>query len=224
MIVLGGLWVIQLIIHVGVGFNQFSYRALVLDPLALRADRLARGEVWRAFSYMFLHSVTGIGHIIFNFLSLYFFGPPLEQRFGRNRFLTTFVTCGIGGAIAVLLVYLVAWFGFSFNTSTYTLGASGAVTGIVAAMCWLWKDRYLNLFFFEAKGWHLLAAFVVLDILRAMTGQPIAVVVHFGGMATGIAIASGFGPYAGYQKFKLWRMRGKLKEITGGKDMDDLIH
>lgn len=224
MIVLGSLWLIQLIIHVGVGFDQLSYRRIVLEPLSLRADRLFRGELWRAFTYMLLHSVTGIGHIIFNLISLYFFGPPLEQRFGRTRFLVTFVSCGIGGAIAVALVYLVAWYGFGFDTSTFTLGASGAISGIVAAMCWLWRDQWLNLFVLRAKGWHLLAVFVALDVLRAMTGAPIAVVVHFGGMITGIIIASGFGPYAGYQRFKLWRMRGKLRKITGGKNTDELIH
>lgn len=224
MIVLGALWIVQLIIHASLGFDRLRYAQLVLEPLSLQADRLAHGEVWRAVTYMFLHSVTGIGHIIFNLLSLYFFGPVLEQRFGRNRFLVTFVSCGVAGAIAVLLVYLVAWYGFSVNTSTFTLGASGAVSGVVAAMCWLWKDRSLNLIFFEAKGWQLLVGFVVLDVLRALTGQPIAVVVHMGGMAMGIAIAAGYGPYSGYQRFRLWRMRGKLRTISGGKDMDDLLH
>lgn len=224
MIALGALWIAQLFIHVGVGFDRGTYARIVLEPLSLRANRLATGEVWRAFTYMFLHSVTGIGHIIFNLLTLYFFGPPLEQRFGRTRFLVAFVSCGVAGAVAVLLVYLVAWYGFGTDTSTYTLGASGAVSGIVAAMCWLWRERRLNLIFFEATGWQLLIAFVVLDLLRAMTGQPLAVVVHLGGMAMGILIAAGFGPYAGYQRVRLWRMRRKLRTISSGKDIDEIIH
>ena len=51
---------------------------------------------WTFLTYMFLHQ--GIGHIAFNLLALYMFGPPVEERMGSRTFLGYYLTCGVGGA------------------------------------------------------------------------------------------------------------------------------
>src|SRR5436305_2835435 len=72
---------------------------------------------WTIVTYMFLHG--GIGHIFFNMLGLYFFGPRVEQRMGPNRFITLYLLSGIAGAlVSIVLAHNVP-----------ILGASAAVLG-----------------------------------------------------------------------------------------------
>src|SRR5919112_5220376 len=65
-------------------------RALALVPA------LALQRPWTVFTYMWLHA--GIGHLFFNMLALYFFGPRLEQRLGSAHSLALYLVSGLGGA------------------------------------------------------------------------------------------------------------------------------
>ncbi len=67
---------------------------------------------WTLVTYMFVHG--SIGHIFFNMLALYFFGPPVEQRMGENRFITLYLISGIVGALLSMVL------------GNPILGASGA--------------------------------------------------------------------------------------------------
>lgn len=51
------------------------------------------GELWRLFTYQFLHA--NLGHILFNMIALWFFGPVVEERFGHLRFLLYYLFCGL---------------------------------------------------------------------------------------------------------------------------------
>ena len=224
LIVLFALWVITLIIHASVRFEPQRFDALVVEPLALDPSRVVQGHVWQLVTYIGVHDVRGLGHIFFNLLALFFFAPPLEERLGTRRMLETFLVGGIAGGLLVLLVDRLMAGAFANHTPTVVMGASGSVSAVVAAMCWLWRDRTLNLILFRAKGWHLLVGFVVLDLLRALTGQPIAVLAHLGGTAAGIALAMNLGPYAAWQRFRLWRVRRRIRTVTGGRDDRDLLN
>ena len=59
-------------------------------------------QIWRFITFQFLHS--GIGHIFFNMLSLYFFGPMIELYLGSRRFLAFYLLCGISGAVLYLIL------------------------------------------------------------------------------------------------------------------------
>ena len=81
--------------------------------------------VWQFVTYLFLHG--GIWHLIFNMLTLWMFGTPLEQDWGTRRFLKYYFICGIGaGTVATWLlnVLLGVW-------NTHTIGASGAIYGLL---------------------------------------------------------------------------------------------
>ncbi|MDH3271730.1 MAG: rhomboid family intramembrane serine protease, partial [Gemmatimonadota bacterium] len=52
---------------------------------------------WGPFTYMFVHA--GLGHLFFNMLMLFFFGPSLEAKWGEREFLKFYVICGLGGAV-----------------------------------------------------------------------------------------------------------------------------
>lgn len=83
---------------------------------------LALVQPWTAVTYMFLHA--DLGHLFFNMLALYFFGPQLEARLGGTRFLRLYLLSGVAGAILSLVFVPL---GQAFIP---IVGASGAVYGV----------------------------------------------------------------------------------------------
>lgn len=67
-------------------------------------------KFWQIITHMFMHSRVFIPHIIFNMLGLWMFGSPLEQMWGRNKFLFFYFSCGLG---AVLLPFVIDYFSFN---------------------------------------------------------------------------------------------------------------
>ena len=96
--------------------------------------------IWQLATYMFIHG--GILHLVFNMLGLWWFGRELEELWGTRAFLRFYFLCGsLAGVCVVLADYL---FG---NPAIPTIGASGAVYGILAASAVLWPDRELLFYF-----------------------------------------------------------------------------
>lgn len=92
---------------------------------------ILRGEVWRFLTPMFLHG--SIVHIAFNMYALYIFGPSLEARFGRGRFLLLFLISGFVGNV----------FSFIFSAAA-SLGSSTAIFGLLGAeMVFSYRNREL---------------------------------------------------------------------------------
>jgi membrane associated rhomboid family serine protease len=83
---------------------------------------------WTMITYMFLHDVQGIGHILFNMLVLFFFGPRVEMRMGERRFITLYVIAGITGAIASVFL----------TPRAVVVGASAAIYGVMLAFAAFW--------------------------------------------------------------------------------------
>src|SRR5699024_6361146 len=83
---------------------------------------LAGSEPWRFITSAFVHSPSGLLHILFNMYILYAFGPVLEQLLGRAKFLIAYLLCAVGGSVGVLLLAppTPGWF-------THVVGASGAI-------------------------------------------------------------------------------------------------
>src|ERR1035441_4822609 len=91
----------------------------LLTLFALTPELTVRNfMVWQLFTYLFLHG--GPWHLIFNMLTLWMFGSPLEQDWGTRRFLKYYFICGIGAGLFDLALNIV--FGHWNNT---TIGASG---------------------------------------------------------------------------------------------------
>ena len=104
-------------------FGLVTQPGEVLKQGALVPALVARGEVWRLVSSMFLHA--GFVHLALNMLSLYFLGSFVEVAFGRGRFLALYLTSGLAGGLAFL------YFG-DFGGSV--VGASGAIFGLLGGV------------------------------------------------------------------------------------------
>jgi len=97
---------------------------------------------WQPFTYMWLHATDMPLHIIFNMFFLWMIAPELEMVWGSRRFLRFYVTCGVGAGLVIL-----GWNALMGQPYALTVGASGAIYGVVTAFTLLWPDRMIMLLF-----------------------------------------------------------------------------
>lgn len=96
-------------------------------------------RIWQPFTYIFLHG--GLMHLLINMLMLWMFGRELEQIWGKRRFLNFFIFCGVGAGLIELIVKTIPVFFGKDPSLTPTVGASGAIFGILMANAVLFPDR-----------------------------------------------------------------------------------
>jgi membrane associated rhomboid family serine protease len=173
--------------------------------------------IWQLVTYMFLHA--GLLHILFNMLTLYWFGPDLERTWGLQRFLKYYFVCGIGAGICVVIAELIA------GSSTRTLGASGAIYGVLLAYGLLFPDRtILFLFVIPMKVRHFVWLMGLLAFYSSISGgnSGVSNVAHLGGLLVGYLYirlkisrfdrGSWFGSFGKrYQQWKLQRAKKKFQ-------------
>ena len=191
----------------------------IFDSLLLMPAAVIRGSVWQLFTYLFLHSLTSLWHIVFNMLALWMFGTPIEQTWGTRRFLQYYFICGIGAGICVVLANLA--FG---NPYQRVLGASGAIYGLLLAFGMLFPNQTVLLsFLFPIKAKYMVMIFGAIAFLSSFqTGSTVSNLAHLGGMLFGfVYIKMQFGARKTttlqfdiarrWKEYKLQRARKKFK-------------
>ena len=134
---------------------------------------------WQLITYQFLHG--GFTHILFNMLFLWMFGMEIENLWGSKKFLLFYLLCGIGGAILQLIVQLI----FNYESAP-TIGASGAVFGVMVAFAMMFPNRYIYVYFLiPVKAKYLIAFLVVIEFMSAGEPSLVAHLVHIGGSLVG---------------------------------------
>jgi len=103
-------------------------------------------RLWQPFTYLFLHDASTIWHILANMFVLYMFGRELELVWGRNKFLQYYFLTGVGAGLINVLVKTVPVFWGQPLSDTPTIGASGAIFGVLLACAILFPDRQVILF------------------------------------------------------------------------------
>jgi rhomboid family protein len=101
-------------------------------------------RLWQPVTYIFLHG--GLGHLLINMLMLWMFGRELELVWGKKRFLNYFFICGVGAGIITILVKVTPMLWGNRPYDIPTIGASGAIFGILIANAILFPDRRIWLF------------------------------------------------------------------------------
>ena len=128
---------------------------------------------WQLVTYMFMHG--GFGHLFFNMYTLFIFGSVLENVWGTKKFLTFYFVTGIGAALVNI--------GVQYLTGSFalTVGASGAIYGILMGYAMLYPDSTLTLLFppvsMKAK-WFVLI-FAGIELLLGISNNPADNVAHF---------------------------------------------
>lgn len=157
---------------------------------------------WQPVTHMFMHG--GFWHLFFNMYTLYFFGRVLEERWGAKKFLIFYFVTGLGAALVhtgVEWLQMNAWMSQVAEGSfvaqskihalkmTPTVGASGAIYGVLMGFAMLYPDARLSLVFppvtMKAK-WFVLI-FGGIELLTGITGVGggIAHFAHLGGLIFG---------------------------------------
>ena len=176
-------------------------------------------------TYMFMHSTQSFAHILFNMFALFMFGWTLERVLGSKRFLFYYISCGLGAALLQELTWALTWEstfvpiianlnGISFEmartaiqqataagqdlpflNALVTIGASGAVYGILLAFGMLFPNRPLYIMFIPIpiKAKWMVIGYGALELLIGMSefwGRPdgVAHFAHLGGMIFGFFI------------------------------------
>ena len=145
-------------------------------------------RIWQPVTYMFLHDASTIWHILSNMFVLYMFGRELELAWGRTRFLQYYFLTGIGAGLINVLVKDALFWGQP-SADIVTIGASGAIFGVLLACAILFPDRQVILFPIPIKM--SMRTFVLimtaLEFLGTFGfgGDNISHICHLGGMLVG---------------------------------------
>jgi len=148
--------------------------------LGLSANEVRYGWIWQIVTYSFMHS--GTSHILFNMLTLWVFGPGVESAFGKRRFTVFYLLCAAFGAVITVLASVRGSFGM--GPSEHSIGASGAVMGVMLAFGLLYANSEIYLIPFPVafKAKYLVALFMGLDILGLLRQESdTAYFIHLGG-------------------------------------------
>ncbi len=210
------IWLAQLVFQARLGID-------IADYLGLHYIEAERFNIVQFISYMFLHSPNSFEHVLFNMFSLWMFGSTIERFWGTKRYLIFYVICGISAG----LVQEVVW---SLDLHTIaqmsadsiinlngeqlvkasellnipvTIGASGAVFGILLAFGMLFPNTEMFLFFIPIpiKAKYFVVGYAVIELFYGVSsqGSNIAHFAHLGGMLGGLLL------------ILLWRKKGKIQ-------------
>jgi membrane associated rhomboid family serine protease len=201
---------------------RLVFGLLGLTPQAV----VERGWIWQLATYLFVHG--GLMHILFNMLAVWMFGVELERRWGSRAFTTYYFVTGVGAGVTVVLVSLLP---FAATRATYvvpTIGASGAVYGLLMAWAILFPDRVLMLmmmFPVPARVYALLMGAIAFYSALGASGSNVSNFAHLGGLAVGYLYLKGpkgprdFKLELQYRmtKWRMERMRRKFDVHRGGR-------
>jgi membrane associated rhomboid family serine protease len=165
--------------------QQFSLA--VTYWLSVTPQLVWSGAVWQPFTYMWLHG--GLLHIALNMWGLWMFGSPLAEAWGPQRFLRFYLICGVGaGLIIVAVSTAMQLLGMESAYASLTLGASGAIYGVVLGYTLTWPDRTIMLMIppVPIKAiWFVPIAFAFEYLDSVWTHSNISHLGHLGGIAVG---------------------------------------
>ena len=197
-------WVQRLIIiNIGVFILQGMSPLLTMYLAFVPADILFRP--WTVITYMFAHG--GFWHIAMNMLALFFFGPPLEARWGSREFLKFYFVCGMGGAAL----------SFAFAYGAPIIGASAAVYGVMLAFAMNWPDAPIYIYaIIPVKAKYLVGVMGMLSVFAMFNsgGDGIAHAAHLGGFAAGYLYLKFSGPGGPVSNLKRMWSRRRMKVVN----------
>ena len=212
--------------------------AIVVPAITLRlglrpADVVGQLQLWQPFTYMFLHG--GIFHILFNMLALWMFGVELERMWGSQFFTKYYFVCGVGAAVTTMVL---AFTPFAFADQLYsslTIGASGAVYGILLAYALYFPNRPIYMYLvFPIPAKYFVMIIGAISLLSSMGGPGggVAHTTHLGGLVAGYLFLKGGRLHLlseikyRYLKWRINRMRRKFDVYSGGRgdDVNRRVH
>ncbi len=174
-------------------------------------------QPYQLLTYMFMHG--NFSHLFFNMFALWMFGNTLENIWGWKRFLIYYLLCGVGAGLIQEGVQYIEYVtslsqyetvnmggGHIVPMSQYlnymtTVGASGAIYGLLLAFGMMFPNSMIYLYFFvPIKAKWFVIGYAVIELLNGLgaSGDQVAHFAHLGGMLVGLII------------ILIWKKKGRL--------------
>ena len=207
------------------------------DILGLHFFKASDFRIYQLVTYMFMHGT--FGHLFFNMFALWMFGNTLENIWGSKRFLLFYMVCGIGAGLCQELVQYIQYAtslaqyetvnmgGRIISMDSYlnmmtTVGASGAIYGLLLAFGMMFPDSRIYLYFlFPIKAKWFVIGYAVLELILGFQGvDNVAHFAHLGGMLFGLLLILYWrkhpaGPDKNFRKlkdiFQSWKRKSQMK-------------
>jgi rhomboid family protein len=219
---------IKMLISVNIGVYLVN---LIVPALTLRLGLQPQAvftqfALWQPVTYMFLHDIGGVGHILINMLSLWMFGTELERTWGTRFFTKYYFVTGIGAAVTTLLLSM-------FSNDIYysvTVGASGAIYGLLLAYGMYFPNRPIYMYFvfpIPAKYFVMIIGAIAFLSSLGGPGGGIAHTAHLGGLVVGYLYLKGLRARPldelkyRWLRWKMGRARSRFDVYSGGRSSDD---
>ena len=165
------------------------------DLLGMHYWKSSKFNLVQLASYMFMHDLRDFQHILFNMFALWMFGKDIEYAMGSKRFLIYYTVCGIGAGLIQQLAWMYDLSQWSVVEQYYyrdllvTVGASGAVFGLLLAFGVLFPNASIFLFFIPIpiRAPYFVAGYAILELFFGIqgSGDGVAHFAHLGGMIFG---------------------------------------
>ena len=186
-------------------------------------------RLWQPLTYIFMHA--NFSHIFCNMFAVLMFAPAIEERWGSRRFLIYYLVTGVGAALIQEAVWAIqlqpALSAYEFDVArqlanrVVTIGASGAVFGILFAFAWLFPDVRMFILFIPVpiRARVLVILYALVELFAGFSplpGDNVAHFAHLGGMIFGWLLILWWRHrhYSGFEKtemedssFKRWWQR-----------------
>lgn len=195
---------------------------------------------WQPVTYMFLHA--NFSHLFFNMFAVWMFGPVIEQQWGARRYALYYLVCGLGAAFIQEVVWnlMLSNMSMSYDPAALahyayfmnTIGASGAVFGILFAFGWLFPDVPMFILFIPIPiraryfviGYALIELFAGLGSVVGISADNVAHFAHLGGMLFGWLLILYWRKTNWREPGELWeRLKnrfGKYERLDSSQDKD----
>jgi membrane associated rhomboid family serine protease len=183
--------------------------------------------LWMPITYMFLHSLSSPMHILFNMLALWMFGGDVEKVFGARQFTIYYLFCGIGAGLLVAVLQP--------GLNIPTIGASGALYGVILAFGLFFPDRIIYVSFLipvKAKYFVMVIGAIIFLSSLSGSGGGISHVAHLGGLVFGFIFIRRRRLWTSLQGLFSRRRKPhlrvidteKLKRMLEDDDNDHVVH
>jgi membrane associated rhomboid family serine protease len=200
LLIINGLAFFAAIIFQRMGINLIRLLGLYIPQSDLF-------QPYQLVTHLFFHDISGFNHILGNMFALWMFGTPLENLWGSRRFLIFYFITGFGAAAIHLSVNIFEYYNYinSYNISgidsfalnaqrllwTPTVGASGAVFGLLLGYGMTYPNQWIYLYFLmPIKAKYFVAFYGLFELFSgiARSDSNIAHFAHIGGMIFGFVL------------------------------------
>ena len=164
-----------IIFSLGILFNVTD---ILINIMANNRELILGGQYYRLFTSMFMH--IDIIHIVCNMYALYVLGPQAESFFGKFKFTVIYLLSGISASLLSILL----------NQNGFTLGASGAIFGLLGAL--LYFGYNFRVYLGNTLTRQIIPV-ILINLLIGFTIQGVDNYGHIGGLIGGFVTSMAFG-------------------------------